>query len=276
MRMLSRRTVTLWTLVLDVVLALTPILLSVFANIDTTNYIPGLVVVILLVHMWAVRQALLADMDERLRLAKLRDSIREEDSELFAFVDALTSDLVEKLERLREGELVLRGNEEYWRFVTNALRNARCPVESVDVNIDRDMLAHWGSTGTYRVYYDCSLDVVRNGHSFTRVFVFKRANAADEGGRLLPDLVPELKRQQIDGITVLVAWFEDLNEAVPPVSVSRDYLIFVGNKVIHAPTPQGSPSYDEAIVTKNDSVLKHYAALHQEIVRRAHPLDEVL
>jgi len=274
-RVLSRKTTTLITVVLDVFLVVTPIVLSLLTATDTTAYVPGFVAVILAVHFWALRHRLIHDIDERLRLAKLREISREEDSELYAFIDALTVDLVHKLERLKDGELVLRGNEEYWRFVTHALRDAKGPVQTIDVNTDPDMLSHWSGGGTLSEYYDCTLEVLRRGFSFTRIFVFKLANSLDSSGKVEQSLLQELRRQKDDGVEVLIAWVEDLYGSEPRISVTRDYMIFVGDKVIHAETPQGLPYYEEAIVTTSEATLRKYSTLHDSIRRRARTIEQV-
>ncbi|GAF70118.1 unnamed protein product, partial [marine sediment metagenome] len=200
---------------------------------------------------------------------------REEDSELYAFIDTLTADLVEKLERLKDGELILRGNEEYWKFVTRALRDAKTSVQTIDVNTDPDMMSHWSERGTLSEYYDCTLEVLRRGFSFTRVFVFKKANSLDSDGGLQVSFLEELRRQRSDGVEVLLVWLEDLHSAEPRISVTRDYMIFGADKVIHAETPQGLPYYEEAIVTTSEATLRKYSSLHDSIRRRAYTLEQV-
>jgi hypothetical protein len=97
----------------DVVLIRLPVALNRLAGIDVALMIPGVVASAISLHSWSSQRHLLASLDERVELAKLRSIPRHEESELYEFADLLARDLVRKLERLKHGGLLLATNEEY-------------------------------------------------------------------------------------------------------------------------------------------------------------------
>ena len=193
---------------------------------------------------------------------------------MYAFIDVLTAELLKKLERLKKGELLLESDDEYWLFVNKALHEADADVKAIDVNLDLRLLSHWAEGNSLDEYYRCCRDVLQRGHNFERIFVFHRGDALDEAGVLHPMIAEALARQDRDGITVLLAWSEDLYGAAPKLPIDHDYLLFSGDKVVYAPTQQHHPYYHEAVVTKSAVEVRRFTELHEAIKRRAHPFGE--
>ena len=270
----KRRYAKLIVIAVDVVLIGLPVALNRLAGIEVALMIPGVVALVISLHLWSSQRHLLASLDERVELAKLRSIPRHEESELYEFVDLLTRDLVRKLERLKHGELLLATNEEYWRFVNRALREAETDVKAIDVNTDPELLLNWRQTGPLQEYYRCCLEVVRREHTFERVFVFKRDAVLSDDGRLDPSIASVLQQQSKDGIDVYVVWTEDLYGIEPKLPISRDYLLFSNDKVVHAEAQLEQPYYTNAVVTKALDVLQQYTLLHEAIKRRSRTLNE--
>lgn len=259
---------------LDAVLIALPIVLQRLAGLEPGLLVPGVVALVIAMHSWMSHKELLAALDERVELAKLRTIAGPENSELYAFIDVLTAELLKKLERLKKGELLLESDDEYWLFVNKALSEAEADVKAIDVNLDPRLLAHWEAGSSLDEYYRCCLDVLQRGHSFERIFVFHRGDALDEDGVLRPAIAELLMRHSRDGIGVFLAWSEDLYGAAPKLPLDHDYLLFSGDKVVYAPTQQHDPYYNEAVVTKSAVDVRRFAELHEAIKRRAYPLSE--
>ena len=269
----DQRKIQISIFIIDLILIIAPILISQFTNINLLAFLPALLTLIIVVNLWAIKHFLLHDLEKRIPLARIRKLSRRGDIELYRFVDELTLDLVAKLDRLRDGELLLKGNEQYYEFVTRALSESKSNIYALDVNIDIEMLYNWNHR-ELREYYKQNINAINRGLEITRIFVFKKNNVVYEEG-INPEVLSILEKQKNDGINVLVVWLEDVINIHPRISLNKDYLIFENDKVIYAPIPQGSQIYDEAIVTKAQDDLDKYMNLHNALFERAYTIEKI-
>lgn len=270
----SSRKFQLAIFILDIILVLAPILLIKYSEINPIAYLPSIIVLVLIVNLWGGRKILLEELEKKIPFARMRQVAKRGDAELYQFVDELTVDLVSKLDKLRKGELYLSGSDEYYRFVTKSIKNAEESVLALDVNVNLDMLWNWESR-LLSEYYSNNVMAVKGPRKVNvqRVFVFKSSDALLPDGQLRQDILRILSRQVDDGIEVKVAFWEDLHDTHPKITLSRDYLVIDNCKAIHAPIPQVIPEYEEAIVTKAPVEVNKYKELHEQIWERSRNIN---
>jgi hypothetical protein len=95
-----------------------------------------------------------------------------------------------------------------------------------------------------------------------------------DDGRLDPSIASALQQQSKDGIDGYVVWTEGLCGIEPKLPVSRDYLLFSYDTVVHAEAQLEQSYYTDAVVPKALDVLQQYTLLHEAIKRRSRTLKE--
>jgi len=204
------------------------------------------------------------EINRKLEIYRLLSTIG--DDELLKRGHTAIEECRTELENLAKGVLRIESPELYQYLIQTSsiakyqILGTHIGFDELHVSLNGEASSALQTSGVQQ-WFERKHKLMQQGIRFERVYILPRNVSTDsKAGRLSPEIIKHLEKQQSDGVTISVVWQEDIDKP----DLIQDITIF-DNKVALVIRPAWTVGYLDITVYKNELDVARYTNMYTAI-----------
>lgn len=214
------------------------------------------------------------EINRKLEIYRLLSNIG--DDELLKRGHTAIEECRTELENLAKGVLRIESPELYQYLIKTSgiakyqILGTHIGFDELHMNLNSSASNALQTSGVQQ-WFERKHKLMQQGIRFERIYILPRNISIDnKTGRLNPEIIKHLEKQQSDGVSISVVWQEDIDKP----DLIQDISIF-DNKIALVIRPAWTTGYLDITVYKNEFDVTRYANIYNTIRSKGRTLQDL-